>query len=99
MIDFLFFLSLVALAYCLYQIRRLKSDVAVAVGGSTLLLDYIVEQRGALLHLVVESLKDGDEPPSGASNLEIKVARFMLAPPTTRKELADLWNWQPRRDP
>lgn len=96
MIDLLFLLSLVALAYCLYQIRKLKSDVAVAVGGSTLLLDYVVEQRGAPLHLVVESLKDGDNPPSGASNLEIKVARFILAPPTTRKEMEALWNWQPR---
>ena len=48
------------------------------LGGSTLLLDYVVEQRGALLHLVVESLKNGDNPPSGASNLEIKVAKFNI---------------------
>lgn len=96
MIDLVLLVSLVALAYCLYRIRKLKLDVALAVGGSALLLEYIVEQRGALLHLVSESLKCGENPPSGASDLEIKVATWMLTPPTTAKEMEALWNWKPR---
>jgi hypothetical protein len=88
--------ALFALAYCLYRIRKLKLDVAIAVATGTIFLDYITEQRGAPLYLVVDSLKNGTDPPSRASNLEIKVARIIMSFPKSREELDAIWNLQPR---
>lgn len=96
MLTIALFVSFVALAYCLYRIRVLKSDIAVAVGTSKIFLDYITEQRGAPLYLVVDSLKAGMDPPSQASSLEIKVARIIMSFPKNREELDEIWNLQPR---
>jgi hypothetical protein len=88
-------LSVVALCYCAYVIRKLKADVDVAVRRGALFLEYITEQRGACLHLVVESLEAGADPPKRASELEIKVARIIMSFPKSRKEMDAIWNWQP----
>ena len=89
-------LSSVALCYCAYVIRKLKADVDVAVRTGALFLDYITEQRGACLHLVVESLEAGADPPKRASELEIKVAQIIMSFPKSREEMDAIWNWQPR---
>lgn len=91
-------IALLALAYCLFLIRKLRSDVAIAVGTSTIFLEYITEQRGPLLYLVVDSLKNGSGPPSRSSALEVKVARIMMSFPKSRKQLELIWNWQPQAD-
>lgn len=96
MLTFALFITLLALAYCLYLIRKLKSDVALAVGMSTLFLEYITEQRGALLYLVIDALKNGADPPSQASTLEIKVARIVMNCPKSREELDVISSWQPQ---
>lgn len=90
--------ALLAPAYCLYLIRRLRSDIAIAVGTTTIFLDYITEQRGPLLYLVIDSLKSGSGPPPRASTLEVKVARLMMSFPTSREEFDSIWNWQPQED-
>jgi hypothetical protein len=87
---------LAALCYRGYLIRKLKSDVAIAVGIGKIFLDYIVEQRGALLHLVTDALEHESDPPSQASDLEIKVARIIMKFPRTQRELDAVWNWQRR---
>jgi hypothetical protein len=96
LLTFALFIALLALAYCLYRIRKLKADVALAVGMSTPFLEYITEQRGALLYLVIDALKNGADPPSKASTLEIKVARILMSSPKSREELDLIWNWQPQ---
>jgi hypothetical protein len=90
-------LSLLGLFYCIYRIRNLRSDVAIAVGTGKIFLDYITQQRGALLYLVVDSLKNGANPPSQASDLEIKVARIIMRFPKSRQELEMIWNGQSSR--
>jgi hypothetical protein len=94
---FLLSVCLAALAYCGYRIQRLKSDIAVAIGTGTIFLNYITEQRGAPIYLVVDALQNAAEPPTGASDLEIKVARIIMRPPKNRQEMDIIWNSH-RRD-
>lgn len=97
MTIFLLCVCLAALCYCVYLIRKLRSDIAIAVGTGKIFLDYITEQRGAPLHLVIDSLQTGANPPSQASDLEIKVARIIMSFPKNQEEMDTIWNWQPRR--
>lgn len=97
MTAFLLFVCLGALAYCGYRIRKLKSDVAIAVGTGAIFIEYISEQRGPLLYLVIDSLKNEAAPPSGASDLEIKVARIMMSFPKNQEEMDMIRDLRPRR--
>lgn len=90
--------SLIALSYCAYQIRKLKADVALLAQSGKIFLDYIVEQRGGLLHLVIDALEAGGNPPAQASDLEIKVARMISRFPANLSEMAAIQNWQPRSE-
>jgi hypothetical protein len=96
LITFLLCVCLGALGYCAYRNRKLKSNVAIAVGTSTIFLDYITEQRGAFLHLVVDSLRDGVDPPQQASDLEIKVATIIMSFPKSREEMDMIRDLRPR---